>query len=147
MVGKFKVWDKKLCRWQNYVHEFFINSEGELCGIDDLGSPPISKCDDRYTPIFSTGKTDKNGGELFDGDAIKCNPDKVLFKYTNGNSAMLYPDINADIGEIFIIKFDNVYCGWSPFCDYDSDCGLYNDPKYFEKIGNKFENPELMETK
>lgn len=100
----------------------------------------------------SLGEIGKNGVELFVGDIVRCNPDKIKVKYHNANpesfrEVLTTPVANVEKLSAHEIKWNNEYAGYEPFCLYDDDCGLYNHPEYFEKIGNKYENPELMESK
>lgn len=138
-MGKFKVWDNRdKCFVENskcgnlLKNEFFyLNHVGELFyfnpALFDKHGP--EKCGDgEYTTIHSTGKTDKNGVELFDGDIVK---------------ASIYEGEDEQILEIqcrnnvFVIDYD----------DGDIDCFLVGDfPGIIEKIGNKFENTELSES-
>ena len=71
----------------------------------------------------STGLFDKNGKEIFEGD--------IVYAYSEG--ARL-------IGAIEY--FDNAYCIKTKNGVYNS---LWTNAEYYEKVGNVFENQELME--
>ena len=141
---KFKVWDNRdKCFVENskcgnlLKSEFFyLNHVGELFYHNptffDQHGP--EKCGEgEYTPVYSTGKTDKNGVELFDGDKIKTIHSRN--------------DLN---GKVFYIYFDNQYLQWGVIDkkgdkDYPHFIAFMNDIFEIEKIGSKFENPELLE--
>lgn len=107
---------------------------------------------DKFIPLLSTGLYDKNGVEIFKGDVVKAcikigpqtfrdyNPDGPDKIWTD-EYHKFYP--YAEIGSSHVVRYDNQYAGFQPFCDYDSDCGEGNPPDYFEIIGNIYENQEL----
>ena len=124
-MGKFKVWDNRDKEWDNR-NIFFIGKCGNLFKVS-IGQIKLAL--PYFTPVHSTGKTDKNGVELFDGDIVK---------------ASIYEGEDEQILEIqcrnnvFVIDYD----------DGDIDCFLVVDfPGIIEKIGKKFENTELLDTK
>lgn len=73
---------------------------------------------DIWVPVHSTGKTDKNGVELFDGD---------ICKHGSG---------------IDIIEWEKHFHAWGI-----GNHLLCNAHGQLEKVGSKLENPELMDTK
>lgn len=65
MNGKFKVWDTTNKEWSPF--HYYINLKGDLCTVDYSGR--IMSCLRKdLIIVYSTGKNDKNGVELFDGD-------------------------------------------------------------------------------
>ena len=69
MNQKFKVWDSLHKKWEiNTCEDFYIDQDGDLMRGEDghIGDAPKY-----YQTVFSTGKTDKNGVELYQGDKIK----------------------------------------------------------------------------
>ena len=100
MMHGFKVWDKAKNEWSK--KNFVIDQAGNLCLL--FGNLEWSKeaTKSRYQPVYSTGKTDKKGVEVWIGDRLR-----------NKN------------GHEFTVK----HC-----IEGIETC---------EKIGNKFENPEL----
>lgn len=133
---KFRVWDKILNCWSKNTMGWYHNL------LDGTISPEDGN---RYIFEQYTGQKDKNNNEIYENDIVKCNPDKIKIKFTDQTEKYELPDTKSLINEIFIVEFDNdsTY-GFLPFSDYDSDCGVYNNSEYFEKIGNIHENPELL---
>jgi hypothetical protein len=119
MKTKFKVWDSKMKCFDN-DHDFVIDPSGKLY-VKHLSEYMV--CGDWMKPVFSTTKADKNGVELFEGDI-----------YHQGDPVILYIIIWRDSG--FIGKQIGTR-------------GSYVGIEYWQdrivKVGNKFENPELME--
>lgn len=73
------------------------------------------------------GRVDRDGEDIVEGDYVQCISKECLF----------------DFGIIYEVKYNYKYCGFEPFCIYDSDCGWYNEPEKFIVVGNKYQNPEL----
>ena len=119
MIGKFKIWDKFTESFiKNDNGRFYLSMNGELMiYLEDM-----EKASHQFIPVFSTGKTDKNGVELFDGDVVRNKKGRI--------GIVLYHEAAWSI--------DYNYVGLFPIVCCNKNC---------EKIGNKFENPELMEAK
>ncbi len=79
-----------------------------------------------------TGLKDKNGRLIYEGDILRLSA-KYSQLYLNGDQ------------EVEDCVYDELYAGFTPFCLYDSDCGIYEYPEDIEVIGNIHENPELLE--
>jgi hypothetical protein len=120
MIGKFKVWNKLKKEFDTNA-KFFIDQNGDLHVI---GMDGIMKCGVGLVPVHSTGKTDKNGVELFFGDHVKCllisGHEVRTICFFNGETEVLNTKTGAH--------------------------SHMNAGHYYEKIGTKFENPELLET-
>ena len=92
-------------------------------------------CDDTYKMedvevMQYTGCRDKNGLEIFDGDAIKDKYDKIwLVRRYVGSFVITNKIPDSDGQESTYSYFNN----------------LSNHHFYFEVIGNIYENPELLE--
>jgi len=122
MNGKFKVWDSKNEFFAS-PEKFFINHQGVLCDIFD-GTETISK----YITVFSTGQKDKQGRDIYEGDFLQCE-----YEHFNGVALVKKDPCNPR----YFMK--SLFTGLEED-DFDK-AGLM----IIEIIGNKFENPELLE--
>lgn len=113
--------------WSNYI---FYGSDEDRKEIDIIR-------DESVILMQYTGLTDKNGNEIYEGDIVK-----VKFTYIFGKllkrtgvvkfsekGARFYVDVNDD---------------WFKKVDFGSQV---NPLKSIKVLGNKFENPELLEGK
>lgn len=126
MIGKFKVWDSHDKKWvkPDKGESYLLSDNGDLHCLfinpDTEDHANFYKCAGHVFPVFSTGETDKNGNELFGGD--------IVVKIDG-----MYGEIRFD---------DNEWC---------IDFGYIKMPvsaaRMLEKIGNKYENPEILEQK
>lgn len=114
---KFRAWDKKRKKWMDN-RQLILNSDGKLCCCYSDKTFGEWKID--YEVVFSTGLHDKNGKEIFEGDIVEWNTDAD-------------ESYNGKVKETVIFEGGAFY----PVCTMDE----YE----FEVIGNKFENPELLE--
>ena len=104
-------------------------NNGEVDFIGD-GITFILKAND-IVLMQSTGLTDKNGKEIFEGDIVKV---------TDGDERTNFPD--GGIGTI--CGLDEIFM-W--YIDGQVHNGLFDISQeyYIEVIGNIYENPELLE--
>lgn len=117
---KFKVWDTE---WKKWLPEcdYFMGSDGSLYCFGK------SKQLFKYEPaiiVFSTGKTDKNGVDWWQGDLFYSTTNclvEIVWSETGWGTEYL---TGGGKGAILVA--------------YDSLLSC------MEKIGNKFENPELL---
>lgn len=127
---KFKVWDKTEKKWCSGW--YFLRDDGVLCGYDCCGY--VEPESNNKIPVFSTGKTDKNGVELYSGDCIDlCQKE--------------FPGMHH-VKEILFVEE-----AWRTRDKSQKDARLGLLPLLSDfvrldyiKIGTKFENPELLET-
>ena len=82
-----------------------------------------------------TGRLDKFGEMVYEGD--------ILQTYIYG------PDDFVDMGETCVVLFDvhdqaYVLCNSNDVHDRYDDFGNLGDPKYYQVIGNIYDNPELL---
>jgi uncharacterized phage protein (TIGR01671 family) len=80
-----------------------------------------------------TGLTDKNGKKIFEGDIVDA---KEEWWFASGPAGHDTP--------ILVVEWDDEFCGFAPFADYDCDCGVYINASGCEVIGNIYDNPELL---
>jgi uncharacterized phage protein (TIGR01671 family) len=81
-----------------------------------------------------TGLTDKNGTKIFEGDIVDASDEWWDAYGPAGHSS-----------PFLVVEFDEGFCGFTPFVNYDCDCGVYISPGGCEIIGNIHDNPELIE--
>lgn len=118
---KFRAWDKELNKMFYGAAEQFDN--GLFFGID-------GHFDDE-TPVWMqyTGRKDKNGKEIYEGDIVKYN-------YNN----QVYQDVYAEV--------EYIIAGFRLNADYISRHLSRHlriaDTDYYEVVGNIYENPELL---
>ena len=125
MEIKFKVWDSHVKMFLDEQWGFYINQSGDLCYIVNGLS---EKASDNFEPVFSMTTLDKNGVEWKEGDICKS---------ITGNNMVL-------------IHEETEYPGWKFEYLSGTAKGMkvsahVNALSKEEIIGNKFENPELIE--
>ena len=81
-----------------------------------------------------TGLTDKNGKKIFEGDIVDASNEWWNACGPAGHSS---PFIK--------VEWDENFCGFTPFANYDCDCGVYINAGNCEIIGNIHDNPELLQ--
>ncbi|EGO8121014.1 YopX family protein [Enterococcus faecalis] len=147
MIPKFRAWDTYEKEMLENVTPLFDDSNSMMAIITDFqikGSPGTSEIEivsydttfnwDEFPYVImqSTGLKDKNGVEIFEGDIVQ---------YRDGEYSYL-GIVKRDCYQFFIdgIKPDDNY-------DFIDVSNTFDGTSSLEKIGNIYENPELLEDK
>ena len=96
----------------------------ELGTFDGKATPVDFKTVGQYT-----GKVDKNGTKIFEGDVVDVSKTDYIWP-TRFNRV--------------IVEWDDAYAGFDPFVEYDRNLEMYTYAKSCIVIGNIHDNPELM---
>lgn len=112
---KFKVWFIKEKRMQLFS-SLKDNKFAELLFYDDYDETDLKFL--QFTGLF-----DKNEKEVFDGDIVKFDDGIIMNVF------------QSEDGSWILDKVDNSYKAFK----------VYNQKEIIKVIGNKFENPELLE--
>lgn len=110
---------KSSSNFDNYIIYNADNDESYLVDINTL-------C--QYT-----GLCDKNGNKIWENDVVDASKGWWDASGPAGHSS-----------PIIKVEWDEGFCGFVPFADYDCDCGVYIASSEVEVIGNIFDNPELL---
>lgn len=117
-------------------------------GWDSHSNPTYDGESSHFEIMQYTGLKDKNGVEIYERDFVTAH--QFLF---DGNEVESQIFGEIVIGEFGVLlkriknKFYEDYTGYKP---YEGECYLFNfyglHEDSFEVIGNRFENPELLES-
>lgn len=145
---KFRAYDKKNKKWykptykayMGELYELIIGMSGDLFIITVKGKFHQSSFDKLNDEDFElmqfTGLKDKKDKEIYEGDIVKV-------KEENMEGAYNTEDESIEIVELTDRGF-HPFCDASPQVDIDYLWSIKSED--IEVIGNKFDNPELLET-
>lgn len=123
MILKYRAWDKWRDR-MSVVDRIYIDTKGVRL-YDDFGEYWRDFNDIEL--MQSTVLYDKNGKEIFEGDVVDYNGRKAIVNWHGSYASFIYR---------FVDELHKRNAEWNP---------LYLAYYHFEVVGNKFENPELLE--
>ena len=126
MIPRFRAYDGGSLN-RMYQPEEVMVSDGSIWVNDEdsCGNEWIVNNDLHL--MQSTGLIDKNGKEIFEGDIVDYKDRKAVIKWHGSYASFIY---------MFVEDLKNRNQEWEP---------LYLSYYHFEIVGNKFENPELLE--
>lgn len=130
MIPKFRAYDGgSLCHM--YSPEEVMVSNGDIWIIDEDGVAGEWIVNNDLSLMQSTGLTDKNGKEIFEGDIVKVTDDDERTNFPDGGIGTI-----CGLDKIFM---------W--YIDGQVHNGLFDISQeyYIEVIGNIHTNPELLE--
>lgn len=127
MIPNFRAWDTK--KNEMFKDTFAINESGEVVVVEQSSVfvSPDYVFIDNLVIMQSTGLKDKNGKEIFEGDVVDYKGRKAIVSWNGSYASFIYR---------FVDELNKRKSEWSP---------LYLSYYHFEVVGNKFENPELLE--
>lgn len=128
MIPKFRAYDGgSLCRM--YSPEEVMVGNGDIWIIDEDGVAGEWIVNNDLVLMQSTGLTDKNGKEIFEGDILSIETDEENVKVS-----VFWDDKHA----LFMFKSKK-------YNEKEALAELFEDNSYpFKIIGNRYENPELL---
>lgn len=133
MIPRYRAWHCELGVMMSIKNMWFQNNMLEELELNNAAANDyITAYPDEVELMQSTGLTDKNGKEIFEGDILSIETDeekvKVEVSWDNKHALFVFEskkyDERESLGELFE---DNTYP--------------------FKIIGNVYENPELAEVK
>ena len=128
MIQKYRAWHRELGRMMSIRTMYFFADELYEFQLDDsLMNDDIPADPDEIVLMQSTGLRDKNGKEIFEGDVVDYNGRKAIVNWNGPYASFIYR---------FVDELHKRNAEWNP---------LYLAYYRFEVVGNKFENPELLE--
>jgi len=120
---KFRAWDKEE---KEFVENILITPEGKIKTVGWLSGKYLYDVSDRIEILLYTGLKDKNKEEVYDTDIIKI--DNSILEVVKVDGGFIVRGINIEYE-------NNIIDEWKRYRDK------------IIKLGNKYENPELLEAK
>lgn len=123
MIPRYRAWLKEDKEMVDVEEIHFYKGE-----FDFIGDAITWMCKSNDCVLMqSTGLRDKDGKEIFEGDIVDYKGRKAVIKWHGSYASFIY---------MFVEDLKNRNQEWEP---------LFLSYYHFEIIGNKFENPELLE--
>jgi uncharacterized phage protein (TIGR01671 family) len=126
---KLKAWDKKNKNMLNVMGIMTYNNRDDLdISFKNPQGRGFFKKED-IELLGYTGEKDKSGTEIYNGDILKCldNDENEYITTVRLDGGAYTIDVNQS-------EYDYTAIGWA----------LENDVLEVERVGNKWENPELI---
>lgn len=145
MIPRYRAWMKSL-KWMCDVTNISFDSKFvDICQQGDTERyTEMSVEFDEITLMQSTGLKDKNGNEIFEGDVLEIQGIRMVVKF--GNYKYLEP-LNKGC-QSFDVMYDRLGFYVKTFNTIALDDISPFEPETLKEsvvIGNRFENPELLE--
>lgn len=128
---KFRVWDKD---YKSFREDFYIKANGSFFIQDMYENEILSQRGSRYKIQQYTGLKDKNEKEIFEGDILSF----FGYGHYNEEEKLVGTVVFSDELIMYVIEVKINNGSSQLYCLYKSD------NKYYEIIGNIFENPKLL---